>query len=146
MAKVLVVYATRGGQTKRIAELIAEGLRIAGVEVEVADIATIKSEQDLQGYDGYCFGSATYHGQMMGSMKTMLFLAEKAGLDGKAGASFGSYGWSGEASDRIFETMRHVLNMDVVASGALRLKSAVLDGAVPMAHTYGQELAAKLTG
>lgn len=146
MAKALVVYATRGGQTKRIAELIAEGLRMGGAEVDVADIATIKSEEDLQGYDGYCLGSATYHGQMIGSMKTMLFLAEKAGLQGKAGAAFGAFGWSGEASDRIFETMRHVLEMEMVASGALRLKSAILDGAIPMAQSYGRELAAKMTG
>ena len=92
MAKALVVYATRTNQTLKIAELIAEGLRFSGHEVVLKKISEIKSEADLQGYDAYAFGSATYHGEMMNSMKQLLFLAEKAGLEGKCGGAFGSYG------------------------------------------------------
>lgn len=143
MAKALIIYASRSGQTKRIAELIGEGMRMAGLEADLKDAGLVKSDDDLDGYDAYCLGSATYHGAMMGTMKTLLFLAEKVGLNGKPGGSFGAFGWSGEASDRIFETMRHVLEMDVV-SGALRLKSGVLDGAIPMAQAYGQEVAKKI--
>jgi len=35
MAKVLLVYATRSGETRKIAELIAEGIRFAGNEAEI---------------------------------------------------------------------------------------------------------------
>jgi integrase len=80
MGKALVVYATRTGETKEIAELIAEGIRMAGHEAKVANVSSIQNEKDLQGYDAYVFGSATYHGEMMQAMKTMLFMAEKAGL------------------------------------------------------------------
>ncbi|MBU0515682.1 MAG: nitric oxide synthase [Proteobacteria bacterium] len=142
MARFLIVYAGRGGQTKIIAQLLGEGIRIAGHEARLADVAEIKSQDDLTGYDGYAFGSATYHGDMIPGMKTMLFLAEKAGLEGKIGGSFGSYGWSGEAVTRIFDTMRHVFNMDM-ASGPLMLKSAALEGGTKMAQDYGRELAAK---
>ena len=143
MAKVLIVYATRTGETQRIGELIAEGLRFSGAEVKVTDVKKIKTEADLQGYEGLVFGSATYHGDMMQGMKTMLFLAEKADLEGKAGGAFGAFGWSGEACDRIFDTMKHVLKMDMVGS-PLRLKSASLGGGVQMAQDYGRELAKKL--
>ena len=35
MSKALIVFATRSGQTERIAELIAEGMRMTGMEVEL---------------------------------------------------------------------------------------------------------------
>lgn len=144
MSKVLIVYATRTGQTKRIGEIIAEGIRLSGHEADVVKDNQIKNETDLQNYEGFVFGSATYHGDMMQGMKTMLFLAEKAGLDGKVGGSFGAFGWSGEAPDRIFGTMENVFNMDMV-SGPLRLKSSSLGGAIQMAQAYGREIAEKLT-
>ncbi len=143
MAKALVVYASRTGETRKIGELIAEGLRFAGIEVNVVDVKTIQKESDLQGYDALVFGSATYHGDMMQGMKTMLFLAEKANLDGKVGGAFGAFGWSGEACDRIFDTMKHILKMNMV-SGALRLKSSSLGGGVKMAQDYGLEITKKM--
>jgi len=143
MAKVLIVCATRTGETLRIGNLIAEGIRVAGHEATVSKINVIKSETDLQGYDGLIFGSATYHGDMIQTMKQMLFLAEKAGLEGKVGGAFGAFGWSGEAPDRIFNTMKNIFNMDMV-SGPLRLKSSTLGGAVQMAQDYGREITDKI--
>ncbi|MFC1495613.1 flavodoxin domain-containing protein [Thermodesulfobacteriota bacterium] len=143
MAKVLIVSATRSGGTEEIARLVAEGVRFSGAEASVVNITDIKNEGDLEGYDGYVFGSATYHGDMMQSMKTMLFLAEKAGLEGKAGGSFGAFGWSGEAPDRIYDTMKNIFKMDMVKT-PMRLKSASLGGGTQMAQDYGREIAGKL--
>ena len=81
----------------------------------------------------------------MQKMKTMLFMAEKAGLEGKAGGAFGAFGWSGEAPERIFDTMKNIFKMDMV-SGPLRLKSSSLGGGVQMAQDYGREIAKKLDG
>lgn len=145
MSRVLVVHASRTGHTEKIAELIGEGLRMEGVDVTLEPAAKITKEEDLQGYDGYVFGSATYHGDMMQPMKTMLFLADKAGLAGKVGGSFGAFGWSGEAHERIFNTMLHVLNMNMV-SDSLRLKSSALEGGKQMAQEYGRQVARKLKG
>ncbi len=145
MAKVLIVYASRTGETQKIGELIGEGLRISGVEADVRKTNDIASEKELEAYDGLVLGSATYHGDMMQAMKTFLFLAEKADLSGKAGGAFGAFGWSGEAPDRIFETMEHILKMEM-ASGPLRLKSSSLGGGIQMAQEYGKELAKKLKG
>ena len=143
MAKALIVYSTNNGSTKRIGDLIAEGIRMEGHEVDIVNVTDVKAEADLEGYDAYVFGSATYHGEMMGKMKTMLFLAEKANLEGKSGGSFGAFGWSGEASDRIFDTMKNIFNMDMVG-GALRLKSPHLQGGTQMAQDYGREIVKKL--
>jgi flavorubredoxin len=143
MAKALVVYTTRTGETKSIAELIGEGIRFSGMEAKVVNVTEVKKETDLDGYDAYVFGAATYHGEMMQAMKTMLFLAEKAGLEGKIGGSFGAFGWSGEAPGRIYDTMKNIFKMDMV-SGPLMLKSAALGGGTRMAQDYGREIAKKL--
>jgi len=143
MAKVLIVYATRSGETAEIAKLVAEGIRFTGAEAKTVEVTEIKKETDLEGYDGYLFGSATYHGDMMQSMKTMLFLAEKAGLEGKVGGAFGAFGWSGEAPDRIFNTMKNIFKMEMVKE-PLRLKSASLGGGTQMAQDYGREIGKKL--
>ena len=145
MAKVLIVYATRTGETQTIADLIAEGIRFSGHEAEVVSVKEIKNESALDGFDGYVFGSSTYHGEMLQGMKTFLFIAEKANLDGKIGGAFGSFGWSGEANDRIFDTMKHILKMDLVGD-TLRLKSSSLGGGLQMAQDYGREIAKKFGG
>jgi len=145
MGKVLIVFATRTGETQNIADLIAEGVRMAGHQAQVVNVKNVKSEADLAGYDGYVFGSATYHGDMLQAMKTFLFIAEKASLEGKTGGAFGSFGWSGEANDRIYQTMKNIFKMTMVAD-CLRLKSSLLGGGVQMAQEYGRQLAQKLNG
>ncbi|MCB2145684.1 MAG: flavodoxin domain-containing protein [Deltaproteobacteria bacterium] len=142
MAKTLIVYATRTGETEKIGDLIAEGIRFSGHEAEVVKVTDIKKEEDLKGYDAVVLGSPTYHGEMVQGMKTLLFMAEKAELEGKVGGAFGAFGWSGEAPDRIFDTMKNIFKMNMV-SVPLRLKSANLGGGMKMAQDYGREIAEK---
>lgn len=143
MGKVLIVYASRADETKGIAELIAEGVRISGHEADIKKTNQIKSEKDMMGYDGYALGSATYHGEMITSMKQILFIAERAELKDKPGGSFGAYGWSGEAPGRIFETMEHIYKMKMV-SGPLMLKASWVGGGVQAAQDYGKSIAAMI--
>jgi len=143
MAKALIVYASRTGETEKIGNLIAEGIRFSGHEADVVKVTDIKKEDALKGYDAVVFGSPTYHGEMVQGMKTLLFMAEKAELEGKVGGSFGAFGWSGEAPDRIFDTMKNIFKMSMV-SIPLRLKSATLGGGLKMAQDYGREIAEKL--
>lgn len=141
--RALIVCATRAGETCRIGELIAEGLRISGIEATVVNANKVRAEVELTGYDAVVFGSATYHGDMLEAMKKLLFLAEKADLAGKVGGAFGAFGWSGEAPDRIYETMKHIFGMDMVGS-PLRLKASSLGGGIQMAQDYGREIAKML--
>jgi flavorubredoxin len=143
MSKVLIVYTSRAGETEKMANIIAEGVRFTGNEAVVKNVKDIAFEADTDGYDALLLGSPTYHGDMIQPMKTLLFLLEKAALDGKPGGAFGAFGWSGEAPDRIFDTMKHIYKMDMV-SGPLRLKSTVIGGGITMAQDYGKEIANKL--
>ena len=143
MPKALVVYATRTSQTKKIAELIAEGIRIGGMDVTTVNVSEFDQQGiDLAGFDALVLGAPTYHGEMVQAMKTFLFKAEKANLEGKVGGSFGAFGWSGEAPGRIYDTMKNVYKMNMV-SGPLMLKTAMLGGGMQMAQGYGREIAEK---
>ncbi len=145
MSRVLIVFASRTGETEAIANLIAEGIRIAGHEAVVTGAKEIIKEQDLEDYDALVLGSATYHGEMMRPMKTLLFLAEKARLEGVVGGAFGAFGWSGEAPERIYNTMLNIFKMRMV-SGPLSLRSSSLAGGIQMAQQYGRDLVALLEG
>lgn len=114
MPKAAIIFATRTNQTRKIAQLIGEGMRFEGFDVDLLNVNQAGGENLLDGYDAVVLGSATYHGEMLQSMKTFLFSAEKANLEGKAGGAFGAFGWSGEAPGRIFDTMTHVLKMSMV--------------------------------
>ncbi len=144
MGKFLIVFATRSDETKGIANLIGEGIRIAGHEANVKKINEIKNEEDLKGYDGYVFGSATYHGEMITSMKQLLFIAERAELKGKPGGAFGAFGWSGEAPGRIFDTMANIYGMNMVAAGPLMLKASWVEGGMKACQEYGKSIAAMI--
>jgi len=139
MGEVLIVYASRANETMGIAELIAEGVRLSGHEACIKNAGTIKSEEDLKGYDGYILGSPTYHGDMMSTMKQVLFMGERAELADKPGGAFGAYGWSGEAGVRIFDTMAHIHGMKM-AAGPLMLKASWVEGGIEAAQDYGKSI------
>ena len=142
MSKALIVYATRAGATRKIAEKIAEGIKAGGKDVDVKPVAAIKKVDDLKGYDAYAFGSATYHGGMIQMMKKMLFMAERAGLEEKVGAAFGAYGWSGEAPARIFQTMKNVFKMKMIGQ-PLKIQTADVykTEVMKQAEDIGKEIA-----
>jgi flavodoxin len=148
MKKVLIAYDSRTGKTQQMAEYIAEGVRMSGNEAMVRRITEIKNEKELQGYDGYIFGSPTYHLDMIGTMKTFLFIAQKADLAGKTGGAFGSYVHDGNAPKLIFDTMEFVFKMDVTDLGPLNLLESKLDVAEGMrtCQAYGKAVGEKMNG
>ncbi len=144
MARALVIYATRTNQTKGIADLIAEGMRLKGMDVTVVSVSEVdKKGVNPQDFDAVILGAATYHGEMIQTMKTFLFGLEKFNLEGKIGGAFGAFGWSGEAPGRIYDTLKNVYKMEMVGS-PLMLKNPTLGGGIKMAQDYGKEVATKL--
>jgi len=144
MGKILIAYASRTNETQGIAELITEGVRQSGHEAVIKKAGDIQTEEDLKSFDAYAFGSPTYHTQMITSMKQILFMAERAELKDKPGGAFGSYGWSGEAAGRIFDTMEHIFGMKMVSGGPLMLKASWIGGGVQAAQEYGKNIVAMI--
>jgi flavodoxin len=147
MKKVLIAYDSRTGNTKKMAEFIAEGVRISGYEAELEKITAIKNEKALQGYDAYVFGCPTYHRDMTNGMKTFLFLVQKAELKGKVGGAFGSHTHSGDAPKLIFDTMEYVFKMDMVNLGPFKLKEDIVPTGEGMraCQDYGKAVAEEVS-
>ena len=144
--KVLIAYISLSGTTEKMAEYIAEGIRFRGQQVVVKKISDIKSANDLADYDGYIFGSPTYHRDMAEPMKTFLFLAKKANLAGKLAGAFGSYTHSGDAPAVIFDTMQYVYKMEPFELGALNLKEAQLEETGRGEPSHRQYIAGEVHG
>jgi flavodoxin len=146
MKKVLIAFFSRTGNTEKMADYIAEGVRFSGNEVELKKITQIKSEKDLQGYDGYIFGCPTYHKDITENFKTFLFLGQKANLEGKMGGAFGSHTHSGESAQIIFDTMEHVFKMKMVSLGPFVLKETTIGAPVGLrsCQDYGKAVAQQI--
>jgi len=94
MAKILVIYDSKTGNTKKMAFAIAEGAKqISGVKVTVKKAEQTKVENLLKA-DGIIMGSPTYYGQMSAKLKALIDESVKihGKLEGKVGAAFTSAG------------------------------------------------------
>jgi NAD(P)H dehydrogenase (quinone) len=94
MAKILVVYDSKTGNTEKMAFAVAEGVKqIKGVEVTVKKVEQTSIE-DFLSVDGIILGSPTYYGQMSAKIKALIDESVKihGKLEGKVGAAFTSSG------------------------------------------------------
>ena len=146
MKKMLIVYDSRTGRTQRMAERIAEGVRSAGNEAPLRRVSEIKSYGDLEGYEGYVFGSPTYFKDTTDAMKKFLFLASQAGLAGRVGGAFGSYTHIGSGARMIYDTMELAFGMNMVETSPFNVKEQILDAGKgdQTCRDYGKTMAEKL--
>jgi len=97
MAKVLIVYYSRSGNTEQMAEAVKEGAaEVEGVEVEVKKVEETVPE-DLLEADGIILGSPTYYGTMASEVKKLIDDSVKfhGKLNGTVGGAFASSGVMG---------------------------------------------------
>lgn len=107
MAKVSIVYLSTSGNTKSMADAIAEGVKSRNVDVSVVNFHEAAIE-DLKASSAIALGSSTFYYKMLPPMEKFLENLGKADARGKVGAAFGSYGWSGEAPVMIADKMRQM--------------------------------------
>jgi len=91
MAGVLIVYYSRTGNTKKMAEFIRNGVRMEGMDADLK--TTIETDaKELVNYDAVIIGSPTYYGSMAAEVKKLLddSVSLHGRLEGKIGAAFSS--------------------------------------------------------
>ena len=92
MAKILITYHSRGGNTRKMAEIVRDGAAsVQGVDVDLKPIAEVRAE-DLLAYDGIVIGSPTYYGLPAAGVKKLIddSVAFHGQLEGKVGGAFAS--------------------------------------------------------
>jgi flavorubredoxin len=146
MKRILIVYDSSTGRTQRMAEQIAEGVRSTGNEALLRRVSEVKSCGDLEGYQGYVFGSPTYFKDATDGMKKFLFLASQADLVRRVGGAFGSYTHIGSGAGMIYDTMENVFGMNMVETSPFNVKEQILDSGKgdQTCRDYGKTMAEKL--
>jgi len=93
MARVLVLYYSRSGNTEAMARSVAEGAKEAGGEVTLRSVEGTEADS-LLGYDAVIIGSPTYYGGPAAEVKKLLDDSVKfhGKLIGKVGGAFSSSG------------------------------------------------------
>ena len=102
--RALVAYSTMWHATEKLATAFAEGVRSAGVEVHLADLAENDRSSIMThvAYSGLvAFGAPTMNNQMYPAMADVLCYIKGLKPQNKMGFAFGSCGWSGEGAKQI---------------------------------------------
>ncbi len=107
---VLICYVSAYGYTKEMAEIIKIGLEGVGdTNVVLRDIENIdmgELESEIVKADGILIGSPTINQNTLMPVYKLFAVINPLRDKGKHAAAFGSYGWSGEASDIIAANLK----------------------------------------
>ena len=146
--KGVVVYHSRFGNSRQIAEAIANGLSEEGHEVTVVPVADAKPEESM---DFAVVGGSTRAARASGKTKRFAVGFAKC-CPGRPFATF-STGASvarkpnTQASERLYETLSENGAVPLVApfiAGVTNMKGPLIEGEVERAYAFGQELGVKL--
>jgi NAD(P)H dehydrogenase (quinone) len=156
--KILVAYYSRTGNTKKMAEAVAQGVKEENVTCDVKEIRKV-SVDDLLGYEALIFGSPTYYGSMAAELKKLIDDSVKhhGKLAGKVGGAFTSSGMAGGGGETtIFSILQALLihGMIIVGDAKIQHYGPLAVGtpnkeALKTCHKYGRKiarLASKLRG
>ncbi|MFC2078566.1 flavodoxin family protein [Candidatus Bipolaricaulota bacterium] len=151
MAKAVVIYESKYGNTKTVAESIAEGIREGGVgDALVLHVGAVNLA-DLSTYDVLVIGSPNHVGGATRSVKKLI--NSLSGLSGKLVAAFDTY--MGSDVDKAVNKMIKQLKakapgLEVISPGLSVLvsgmKGSIADGEVEKSKTFGGTIATRLIG
>lgn len=109
---VVIPYVSAYGFTRRMAELLKEGIESAGdIEVLVHDMVTADEKtvmDQIYWANGVLFGSPTMVSDILPPIMSLLSSMNPVVHAGKLVSAFGSYGWSGEAVPNIIGRLKQL--------------------------------------
>ena len=110
MNEVLITYYSSSGNTKKMAEKIAETVKKEGIETVLKKVEDVKVSE-LTGYDGRVIGSPTYYGTMAWQMKKLLdeSVSLHGSLKGKVGGAFSSAANVGGGNETTITDILHAM-------------------------------------
>ena len=91
--QVLVLYYSKGGNTKKLAETVARGVDSAGVSALLRNADQV-TKDDFLNADGIIAGSPVYFGVMAWELKKVFdeFVGTRRKMENKVGAAFATGG------------------------------------------------------
>ena len=153
MAKIIVVYDTKYGNTKLAGETILEGIReVEGVEASISYVKGIDPGK-VADYDVIVLGAPNHMGRPSQTMKK--FVSRLAGGDLKAKnmAVFGTYAGKVRAPDRAVKKLEKMVEKNLpdlkLISPSLSIRvngipGPIVEGELPKCRNFGRTIAKQL--
>ena len=151
MSKIMVIYHSQQfGNTKKMAELVAEGCRqVPGVEVKLVNVNEARVDMaEFAGCDGVALGSPDYFSYVAGGIKQFfddVWIARRAGqaTGDKPAVAFMSHGGGGRAITAL-EKLMQSLRYEPVAAAVTCQREPTGD-AVEACRMLGRALAERVS-
>ncbi|MEJ2690730.1 MAG: flavodoxin family protein [Deltaproteobacteria bacterium] len=92
--QVLILYYSKGGNTRKLARLVAAGVEESGA-IAVVKSTNEVSKEDFLAADGIIAGSPVYFGVMASQLKKVFddFVSTRRKMENKVGAAFATGGY-----------------------------------------------------
>jgi len=152
VVRVFVVYDTKYGNTKLVAEKIVEGLKeVEGIEAAISDVEGVDLDE-VAGSDAVLTGSPNHVGRPARSITRFIDKLGKLGLKGKHVAVFDTY--LAADFEKAMKKMEQRIKekapgLKIIAPGlSIRVegtKGPVAEGEFPKAKEFGTRIATQLT-
>ncbi len=121
--RVLIIYDSMWKSTEKMAYAVMEGVIEGGVEVKLCKLSVsdwTELMSDVLEARGLILGSPTLNNGLLPTVAGFLTYMKGLRPRGKVGASFGSYGWSGEAVKLLNQYLQEI-QAEIVGEG-IRVK------------------------
>jgi menaquinone-dependent protoporphyrinogen IX oxidase len=150
--KGIVVYDTSYGNTKKVAEIIAETLKESGIDVDLFDVKDVK-KLSAKDYSFLVLGSPTKFGTMSFAIRGFLGKVKSEEWMNKPFTAFDTENpenirkKGGSAAEKIAERLRDKkMNqlLPVLKALVLEQKGPLIKGEIERTKEYARELAIKL--
>lgn len=149
--RVFVVYDTKHGNTRIVAESIVDGLReVEGVEAEISDVEAI-DPNNLPDFDAILIGSPNHVGRPARSISRFIDRLGRLGVAGKRAAVFDTY--LGGDFNKVVGKMEgrirdRVPGLGLIGPGlSIRvegLRGPIAEGELPKCRDFGRKIADQL--
>jgi len=140
VVKVIVVYESKYGNTKRVAETIMEGIReVQGAETVLNELKEVDLS-NIPEYDVILIGSPNHYGGPTKSVSEFIDKLEKLNLDGRHFAVFDTAGKKMEKriNEKVPGLKQIAPRLSIAVQGS---KGPIMEGELPKCKEFGKKIA-----
>ena len=151
MAKAIVIYESKYGNTKLVAEMIGEQInQVSGMEAVLTEVSKVDIKQ-IDGFDTILVGSPNHIDRATRSIRKFIDKLGKLSLEGKQGAVFDTYlGRDFEKAVKKMEKQirEKVPTLKIMSPGlsikVQGMKGPLVEGELSKCSEFGKKIAAQL--
>jgi flavodoxin len=151
--KVFVVYDSKHGNTKLVAEKILEGIRgVTDFETSIGYVGEVEPGKLVE-YDALVLGAPNHMGRPSGTMKKFVSWLSDYGLKAKKVAVFGTYAGKERTEDRAVKKLQRMVEEKLPTLGLISpglsirvngIKGPLVDGELPKCVDFGRKIGLQL--